>query len=170
MQALFCPEIPAARLTVEKTARIIEHSGYKLSGFVVLNDETNARGIIEMSAVRWLTNAEMWWLMHTSANFDMPPLTALGPKDKEEIKFAYRHKPTGKWCFLETFDNSLDVSLHLVDDFVAEGMAYKARNIIEEDLLRSTMNGERYAALNLNEFELVEIEVSYKFKSSNECQ
>lgn len=54
--------------------------------------------------------------------------------------------------------------MHLVDEFVPEEMAYKARNVIEEDLLRSTMNGERYAALNFLEFELVEIEIEYKIK------
>lgn len=44
-------------------------------------------------------------------------------------------------------------------------MLYNARNIIEEDLLRSTMNGEKYAALNFNEFELVEIEIQYRIKN-----
>ena len=82
-----------------------------------------------------------------------------------ETKFAYRHKPTGKWCFLETFISNWDVYLHLVDEFIPENMAYNARNVIEEDLLRSTMNGERYAALNFLEFELVEIEIEYKLKS-----
>jgi hypothetical protein len=41
---------------------------------------------------------------------------------------------------------------------------YNARNIIKEDLLRSTMNGEKYAAQNFLEFELVEIEVEYRIK------
>lgn len=81
-----------------------------------------------------------------------------------ETKFAYRHKPTGKWVALETFINNWDVYMHLVDEFVPEEMAYKARNIIEEDLLRSYMNGESYAALNFLEFELVEIEIQYKIK------
>ncbi len=81
-----------------------------------------------------------------------------------ETKFAYRHKPTGKWVALETFISNWDVYMHLVDEFVPEEMAYKARNIIEEDLMRSTMNGERYAALNFSEFELVEIEIEYKIK------
>lgn len=82
-----------------------------------------------------------------------------------ETKFAYRHKPTGKWCFLETFFSNWDVYLHLVDEFIPENMAYNARNIIEEDLLRSIMNGERYAALNFLEFELVEVEIEYKLKA-----
>ena len=82
----------------------------------------------------------------------------------KETKFAYRHKPTGKWVALETFVNNWDVYMYLVDEFVPEHMAYKARNVIEEDLLRSTMNGEKYAALNFFEFELVEIEIEYKIK------
>lgn len=81
-----------------------------------------------------------------------------------ETRFAYRHKPTGKWVALETFISNWDVYMHLVDEFVPEDMAYKAINIIEEDLMRSTMNGERYAALNFLEFELVEIEIEYKIK------
>lgn len=81
-----------------------------------------------------------------------------------ERKFAYRHKPTGKWCYFETFYNNFDVYLHLVDDFFSE-ILYDARNIIEEDLLRSTMNGERYAALNFSEFELMEVEIEYKLKA-----
>ncbi len=83
----------------------------------------------------------------------------------KETKFAYRHKPTGKWVALETFVSNWDVYMHLVDEFVPEEMAYKARNVIEEDLLRSTMNGEKYAAQNFLEFELVEIEIEYKLKS-----
>ena len=81
-----------------------------------------------------------------------------------ETKFAYRHKPTGKWVALETFISNWDVYMHIVDEFVPEEMAYKARNIIEEDLMRSTMNGEKYAAKNFLEFELVEIEIQYKIK------
>ena len=82
-----------------------------------------------------------------------------------ETKFAYRHKPTGKWVVLETFISNWDVYMHLVDEFTPEGMFYNARNIIEEDLLRSTMNGEQYAALNFSEFELVEIEIEYRLKA-----
>ena len=82
-----------------------------------------------------------------------------------ETKFAYRHKPTGKWVALETFISNWDVYMHLVDEFVPEDMAYKSRNVIHEDLLRSFMNGESYAAQNFLEFELVEIEIEYKIKS-----
>lgn len=81
-----------------------------------------------------------------------------------EKKFAYRHKPTGKWCLLETFLTNWDIYLQLVDDFVPEYMAYNSRNVIEEDLMRSTMNGERYAFNNFLEFELVEIEVTFNIK------
>ena len=81
-----------------------------------------------------------------------------------ETKFAYRHKPTGKWVALETFISNWDVYMHLVDEFVPEDMAYKARNIIEEDLMCSSMNGIEYYKQNSLEFELVEIEVQYKIK------
>ena len=81
-----------------------------------------------------------------------------------EIRFAYQHKPTGKWCLLETFISNFDVYLRLVDDFVPECMAYKARNVIEEDLMRSTMDGERFAAIHFDEFEMHEINVTHSMR------
>jgi hypothetical protein len=84
----------------------------------------------------------------------------------KETKFAYRHKPTGKWVFIETFSNEPKfVLMHLVDDFCSD-IIYSARNIIEEDLMRSRYKGEKYAAKNLLEFELVEIEIEYKIKEN----
>jgi len=61
-----------ADLTAMKTASIIHRSGHQITGFVVCHPETNERCIVEMSACRWLTNDEMWWLMHVSES----PLTA----------------------------------------------------------------------------------------------
>ena len=82
-----------------------------------------------------------------------------------ETGFAYRHKPTGKWVALETFISNWDVYMHLVDEFVPEEMAYKARNIIEEDLMRSSMNGVENYKQNALEFELVEIKTEYRLKA-----
>jgi hypothetical protein len=81
----------------------------------------------------------------------------------KETKFAYRHKPTGKWAVLKTFASNWDVYLHLVNEFNSH-CVYNARNVIEEDLMRSKMNGEKYASQNFLEFELVEIEVEYRIK------
>ncbi len=92
-----------------------------------------------------------------------------------ETKFAYRHKPTGDWCYIRSYRNddigwgSRVVELHFIHEFAPE-ITYKARNIIEEDLLRSVTNGERYAAQNFLEFELVGVEVEYKIKQSNACK
>lgn len=44
--------------------------GWQVSGFVLYQPDSNARVIVEMSAVRRLTNEEMWWLMHDSAQHD----------------------------------------------------------------------------------------------------
>ena len=79
----------------------------------------------------------------------------------KETKFAYRHKPTSKWVVFERL--GYNVEMYFIDDFDADCL-YSARNIIEEDLLRSTLNGERYAAQNFLEFELIEIEIEYKIK------
>ncbi len=90
----------------------------------------------------------------------------------KETKFAYRHKPTGKWVQIQYhFDEDLwdsdkypyVIKMELVEN-VCDASKYAARNIIEADLLHSTMNGERYAAQNFQEFELVEIEIEYKIK------
>lgn len=64
-------DVQSADLTAMKAASIIKRSGHKITGFVVCHPETGERCIVEMSACRWLTNAEMWWLMHVSES----PLT-----------------------------------------------------------------------------------------------
>lgn len=51
------------RLTDEKANHIIARDGFKLTG-VVLSKPDGARCIVEMSAVRWLTNDEMWAILH----------------------------------------------------------------------------------------------------------
>ena len=81
-----------------------------------------------------------------------------------EKKFAYHHKPTNQWCYIDICKLNNQSYLHFIPDFDSV-ILYNARNIIEEDLLRSTMNGERYAAQNFYEFELVEIEIEYKVKA-----
>jgi hypothetical protein len=87
----------------------------------------------------------------------------------KETKFAYRHKPTGKWVRLYTgfFDNKPYMDFHH-EKFHPEMLSNKKP--IKKDLLRSTMNGERYAAQNFLEFELVEVEVEYKIKQSGACK
>jgi hypothetical protein len=57
---------PARDLTASKTADCIKRDGSQITGFVV-TDQWGGIGIIDKSAVRWLTNKEMWWLMHDSA-------------------------------------------------------------------------------------------------------
>lgn len=89
-----------------------------------------------------------------------------------ETKFAYRHKPTGKWCCLGpsyNYDGNLlkfnNMELKLINEFQTHEVLYSSRNIIEEDLLCSVMNGERYVAKNFSEFELVEVEIEYRLKA-----
>ena len=85
-----------------------------------------------------------------------------------ETKFAYRHKPTGKWVYIGTEFSIRDkwTPFIIFLDEITPDIFYSARNIIEEDLLRSTMNGEKYAVQNFEEFELVEIEIEYKIKKT----
>lgn len=58
-----------------------------------------------------------------------------------------------------TYDSSIDFP-----DEINVDILYSARNIIEEDLLRSITNGKKYASQNFLEFELVEVEIEYKIK------
>jgi len=78
-----------------------------------------------------------------------------------ETKFAYRHKPTGKWIALEAFIYKFDVCLHFIDEF-NPGCAYSARNVIEEDFDRSILKTDLID--KKDEFELVEIKVQYAIK------
>lgn len=89
-----------------------------------------------------------------------------------ETKFAYRHKPTNQWCFIypdahfgsDGKIEKFEIILQFVESF-NEHVLYNARNIIEEDLLNSNMDGEKYASQNFEEFELVEIEIEYRLKA-----
>lgn len=56
----------------------MKRDGYNITGFVLCHPVTGNRCIVEMSACRWLTNDEMWWLMHISES----PLTANNPPNK----------------------------------------------------------------------------------------
>jgi hypothetical protein len=73
---------PARDLTASKTADCIKRDGSQITGFVV-TDQWGGIGIIDKSAVRWLTNKEMWWLMHDSAqignNLDTANVDVLAP-------------------------------------------------------------------------------------------
>lgn len=88
-----------------------------------------------------------------------------------ETRFAYRHKPTGKWVYIDVyFDDELwDDDKHpyvyemqLMEHFADASI--EPENSLRSNLKVSTMNGEKYAAQNFLEFELVEIEVQYKIK------
>jgi hypothetical protein len=64
-------EAASAHLTAKKVSGILDMGvGWQVSGFVLYQPDSNARVIVEMSAVRRLTNEEMWWLMHDSAQHD----------------------------------------------------------------------------------------------------
>jgi hypothetical protein len=82
--------------------------------------------------------------------------------------FAYRHKPTGKWCYMyfETIDNDYyygALICTLLEDF-DPCILYCGKNIVESDLIRSKFEDfdrTNYAATNFLEFELIEITISY---------
>jgi hypothetical protein len=55
---------PTERLTIVKAESLIRESAFEVSGYVLLDPKTGNRAIVEMAAVRHLTNNEMWALMH----------------------------------------------------------------------------------------------------------
>lgn len=58
-------DAPAAELTIEKVKQCIKRDGSKITGYV-LTDKHGDVAIIDKSAVRWLGQSELWWLMHDS--------------------------------------------------------------------------------------------------------
>ena len=70
---------PAADLTAEKSAVVMQRDGYNVTGFVLCHPATGNRCIVEMSACRWLTKDESWWLMHVSKEL---PTATDEPNDK----------------------------------------------------------------------------------------
>jgi hypothetical protein len=87
-----------------------------------------------------------------------------------EKKFAYRHKPTNKWVYIDVYfeDQLWDNDKHpyvygieLVEHFIDASI--NTENSLRSSLKASTMNGEKYAAQNFLEFELVEIKVTYEY-------
>ena len=87
-----------------------------------------------------------------------------------ETKFAYRHKPTGKWCFIDWFfddelwENDKSPYVHELElaDNLADATFDSCKPALTNDLKHSTMNGEQYAANHFLAFELVAIEIQYK--------
>jgi hypothetical protein len=53
----------SADLTERKAISLLMDGDHDISGVVLLRHD-GTRGIVEQGAVRWLTNAEMWALMH----------------------------------------------------------------------------------------------------------
>lgn len=52
-------------MTAKKAAWMLKNDKSKITGFV-LTSPTGLIGIVDKSAVRWLVDKEMWWLMHDS--------------------------------------------------------------------------------------------------------
>ena len=51
-------------ITEKKAQLIQERDGYVQSGVVLCHPETGHRCIVEKGAVRWISNEEMWEIMH----------------------------------------------------------------------------------------------------------
>jgi hypothetical protein len=78
---------------------------------------------------------------------------------KKDIKFAIRYVPTKQWVKI-WFGISLEGYIHLMDEFYSD-ILYSARNICEEDLSYSFW-GDGKGRIDIKEFEIVKIEVTYK--------
>lgn len=85
-------------------------------------------------------------------------------------KFYYRHIPTGKWCYLYfDYNAPLDFEHYirrcmLIDDLPTDHL-FSAKNVIQEELTGSVFddfNDKHYALEHIDEFELVEIEVTHR--------
>lgn len=93
-----------------------------------------------------------------------------------ETKFAYRHKPTGKWVFISSyFDDELweNDKYPYVHEMkltynLSDATLHEDSHILKTELKMSKLDGEKYAAQNFLEFELVEIEIEYRVKPSSD--
>ena len=91
---------------------------------------------------------------------------------KTETKFCYKHKPTGTFVFLNIWDSEdepIKFYIHLFDEF-DEYMLFAAKNVLMETLEHysywsSDRENDGYEGRpNINEFEMVEVEITYKIK------
>lgn len=73
----------AADLTAEKSAVVMKRDGYNITGFVLCHPVTGNRCIVEMSACRWLTKDESWWLMHVSKELPTANEKAQQPRERQ---------------------------------------------------------------------------------------
>jgi hypothetical protein len=64
-------DAPCREKTASKTASCIKRDGSQVTGFVI-TDQFGSVGIIDKSAVRWLSAKEMWWLIHESPELGKP--------------------------------------------------------------------------------------------------
>lgn len=53
-------------MTIEKAEWIMERDKMIVTGFMLTCPKTGEVGIVDKSAVRWLSKEDWWWLMHVS--------------------------------------------------------------------------------------------------------
>lgn len=53
-------------LTADKTAQVLLGGDFEITGFVLKSKKYKKKCIINQSAVRWLDDDEMYWLMQVS--------------------------------------------------------------------------------------------------------
>jgi hypothetical protein len=63
------PDAPNRELTLQKVESIMQR-GYQITGFMLLSE--HGHGIVDMSAVRWLTKDEWWKIMHEAEPQPVP--------------------------------------------------------------------------------------------------
>lgn len=107
------------RLTDEKANHIIARDGFKMTG-AVLCKPNGERCIVEMSAVRWLSNDEMWAILHPVESFR---------KVADPVRDAYFEK----------------IALAMMDDEQAEASLNRLINYeveMREKIMCESCNGE----------------------------
>lgn len=76
----------------------------------------------------------------------------------KEIKLAVRHKETKKW--VKIWYGIMQAYVHMLNNFHSD-VLYSSRNILEEDLEYAYWDDGR-GRIDPNEFEILEIEITYK--------
>lgn len=84
-------------------------------------------------------------------------------------RFACRHKPTDKWVYISmNYDEDTDryeYEIELVDDFTAADMR-DSKDHFRNDLRWGTLDGVPFTDKIMEEFEFLEIEITYTIKET----
>lgn len=83
-------DVQGANMTARKAAELTSPPMVRVSGFVLMEEATGIRTIVELGAVRHLSNAQAWSLMHPERPESTNPATVI---DAHTVRLLEGNKP-----------------------------------------------------------------------------